>query len=86
MTDGLLPLGNVLKERRQACLITDANVIASYPDNAERTHQAEMLIREAMLMRTLGNIDHATQHRVFSILAFAMPEPDAFSCPQHHAD
>lgn len=77
MADELLPLGFVLQERRQANLVTDANVIASYPDSGERTHQAEMLIREVMLMRTLGNIDHRTQYRLFSILAFAMPEPDA---------
>lgn len=83
MAEELLPLGYVLKERRQANLVTDANVIASYPDGADRTQQANMLIREAMLLRTLGNIDGATQHRVFSILAFAMPEPDAITpnCP-----
>ncbi len=77
MAEELLPLGLVLTERRQANLITDARVVASYPESVERTHHAELLIREAMLMRTLGSIDHATQYRVFSILAFAMPDADA---------
>ena len=77
MAEELFPLGAVLKERRQANLITDAHVVASYPDGAERTNHAVTLIRETMLMATLGNIDHSTQYRVFSILAFAMPEPDA---------
>lgn len=86
MTATLLPLAFVLQERRQASLITDADVIASYPDGSDRMHHAEMLIREAMLLRTLGNIDHATQYRVFSILAFAMPQPDAFPCPPFDAD
>ena len=80
MAEQLFPLGTVLRHRRQANLITDARVIASYPDDSERMHHAEMLVREAMLLRTLGNIDHDTQHHVFSILAFAMPEPDSFSC------
>ena len=48
-------------ERRQANLITDADVIASYPGSAERTNHAVMLIRETMLMRTLDSIDHDTQ-------------------------
>lgn len=77
MAEELFALGYVLKERRQANLITDAHVIASYPDGAERTNHAVTLIRETMLMRTLGHIDHSTQYRVFSTLAFAMPEPDA---------
>lgn len=85
MAEELVPLGKMLKERRQANLITDANVIASYPHSTDRTNHAVMLIRETMLMRTLGNIDHDTQYRVFSILSFAMPEPDA-SLPSFHAD
>lgn len=85
MAKELLSLGKMLKERRQENLITDANVIASYPDNVERTNHAAMLIRETMLMRTLGNIDHDTQYRVFSILSFAMPEPDAIF-PCSHGD
>jgi len=77
MAEEIFPLGYVLRERQQANLITDANVIASYPGGAERTNHAVALIRESMMMRTLGQIDHDTQYRVFSILAFAMPEPDA---------
>ena len=77
MAEELYAIGYVLKERRQANLITDAHVIASYPDSEQRRHHAVTLIRETMLMATLGHIDHSTQYRVFSILAFAMPEPDA---------
>ena len=77
MAEELLPIGAILRHRRQANLITDAKVVASYTESPERTHHAELLIREAMLMRTLGNIDRATQFRVFSILAFAMPDADA---------
>ena len=77
MAEELFKLSYVLKERRKANLITDAHVIASYPESEQRRHHAVTLIRETMLMATLGTIDHSVQYRVFSILAFAMPEPDA---------
>lgn len=79
MTKEQPSLGKILRRRRSDLLLGDAEIIRDFPEGGERSHFAEMLIREAMVQQVLGNIDQETQYRVCSILAFAMPEPDAVS-------
>jgi hypothetical protein len=74
-------LGAVLRQRQSNSLVADAEIIRDFHAGDERTHQAQMLIREALVQQVLGNIDQETQYRVNSILAFAMPEPDVV--PDH---
>jgi len=78
MPEELLPLTTVLRARREANLVTDAKIVAEYPDCPDRSEHAQFLIRETMHLRALGRIGHETQYRIFSILAFAMPEPEGY--------
>jgi hypothetical protein len=57
-------------------LIRAAETIRDWPHAAERMEQAIRHIREAMYFCTLGRISQAEESHVFSVLSFAMPEPD----------
>ena len=57
-------------------LLCAAETIRDWPQPTERMDQAIRHIREAMYFCTVGNITHAEESQVYSILAFAMPEGD----------
>lgn len=57
-------------------LIRAAETIRDWPTNYERLEQAQRHIREAILNCTLGRITLAEESVLFSLLSFAMPEPD----------
>ncbi len=66
-------LSHLLRNQRAQALLSQARTIRDYPECEERTREAGAHVREAMLQRVLGNLTDREQHRVFSILAFAMP-------------
>ena len=51
-----------------------AEAIRDWPAGPERIDQAMRHIREAMYLCTIGKLSQAEESRIFSILAFAMPE------------
>ena len=71
-----MSLTSLLRAQRQSSLVADAQLIASAEEGDERISLAEMLIREALVQKSLGGIDQQTEERIYSILAFAMPTPD----------
>lgn len=64
----------ILRRQRIESLIAQAETIRDYPDGQERIDEAETHKRQARLERTLGNITSHEEHRIFSILSFAMPK------------
>jgi len=58
-------------------LIRSAEAIRDWPNRAERIEQAIRHIRQAMFLCAVGKITQVEESRVFSLLSFAMPEPDA---------
>ncbi len=66
-------LANALHRHQVEALIAEADLIRDWPEGSDRTDQAIVLIREAMVRCATGRITQADESRVFSILSFAMP-------------
>jgi hypothetical protein len=67
-------LSDILRRHRVDALADEAIIVRDWPQSPERRHEAEMLIREAMYRCAIGRITHEEESRIFSILAFAMPD------------
>lgn len=67
-------LGSILRDMRADALVREAQAIRDYPECRERIDAAEKHVREARLQRILGNLSAEEEHRIFSLLNFAMPE------------
>lgn len=66
-------LAKRLADHRFAALLKEAGIIRDWPECAERSEQAALLIREAMYRRTIGRITYVQESQIFGTLAFAMP-------------
>jgi hypothetical protein len=73
-------LAHVLRQRRLEALVAEAQTVRDWPDGPERMEEAQMLIREAMYRCAIDRISQDEESRIFSILAFAMPQD---FCPGH---
>lgn len=71
-------LSLALKHRRRESLLADAEFIRDGPEHGERIAVAQAFIREAMFQCALGHITQSDEHRIFSILSFAMPDGHDF--------
>lgn len=58
-------------------MIEQAETIRHWPVGRERQEHAMIHVRLALWERGLGRISDETQHRVYSILSFAMPDDAA---------
>lgn len=58
-------------------MVGAAETIRDWPDAAERMEQAIRHVRQAMYLCSIGKLNQTDESRIFSILAFAMPEPDS---------
>lgn len=67
-------LASMLRRMRAESLISEAETIHAHPVGDERTTEAETLVREAMLQRTLGRLRQEEESRIFSLLNFVMPD------------
>lgn len=67
-------LGDILRKMRADALVRESQAIRDYPASTERSEAAEKHVREARLQRILGNLTAEEEHRIFSLLSFAMPE------------
>jgi hypothetical protein len=80
-------LAETLRRRRVAAMYSDARLVRAYPDNAERTQEAERLIRRAMYEQALGQITLAERDRIVHVLSFAVeamraiPDTEDGECP-----
>ncbi len=75
-----LPLHDLLRARRTAALLADAELIRDAPPSTEREDEARRAVREAMLLFSLRRISLAERDRILDILSFAavrepVPEP-----------
>lgn len=74
--DPFAPLHEVLRTRRTAALIAEAEFIRGAPSGDERDDEARRAIREAMLLFSLRRITRAERDRLLDILSFvAVHEP-----------
>lgn len=65
-------LATVLLEQHERDMIHMAEVIRDWPEGVERTNQAEIHVRWALLESGM-RISQETLYRVYSILSFVMP-------------
>ena len=72
-------LAQALREAHERTLVGQAELIRDWPQESERVAQAEIYVRLALWEQGIGRISQAAQHRVYSILSFAMPHDAAFS-------
>lgn len=72
-------LSQVLGNQYERLLIRQAETIRDWPAGRERTEQAEIHIRTALLDQIRRQISQATQSRVYSILNFVMPADAAYN-------
>lgn len=64
-------LSEVLHRHRAAAILEEATIVRDWPAGADRMDMGARLIREAMLMVTIGKLTRAERDQVTSILAFA---------------
>lgn len=74
-------LPEILRNKRTAALIAEAELIRDAPAGDERDDEARRAIREAMLLFTLHRVTRAERDRLLDILSFAtlhepLPKPD----------
>jgi hypothetical protein len=70
-------LREVLRARRTAAIIADAELIRDAPKNNERDDEAQRAVRETMLLFALHRITREQRNRILEILSFAIPDPSA---------
>src|SRR5688500_15083399 len=78
-------LGETLRLRRVDAMQSDAVLVREHPDSAERTVEAQRLIREAMYSRAIGRITDDERDRILDVLSFAiasMQERPADDAPE----
>lgn len=66
-------LHEVLRGRRTAALIADAELIRNVPTGSDRNEEANRYVREAMLLFALRKITREERDRILDILSFAIP-------------
>lgn len=63
-------------------MIEDARCIREYPDEEQQLAEGAKMLREAMVLTSLGRITNPERQQVFALLAFAVPVLDSpFSAP-----
>lgn len=67
-----------LFEQHESDMVRMAEMIRDWGPGTERTHSAEMFVRQA-LFETPSRISQETQYRIYSILSFVMPEDAAYA-------
>lgn len=70
-------LTQALRQEHERALVRQAETIRRWPGGRERQEQAMIHVRTALWERGAGRIGEETQHRVYSILSFAMPSDAA---------
>ncbi len=65
-------LGETLRLRRVDAMHNDAVLVRDYPDSAERTVEAQRLIREVVYSRAIGRITTEERDRILDVLSFAI--------------
>ncbi len=78
-------LASVLHNQRIASLIGQAETIAGWPNGSQREEYAKRHVREARLLRVLGNISQQEEYQIFTILSFVM-DMDAAAINEHCPD
>lgn len=78
-------LPEILRNKRTAALIAEAELIRDAPAGDDRDNEGRRAIREAMLLYTLRRITRAERDRLLDILSFVavhepLPKPDR---PRH---
>jgi hypothetical protein len=74
-----MSLSEAVQAQHEATLIRQAETIRDWPITRERQEVAEIHIRMTLWERGLDRISDETQHRVYSILSFAMPVETAYA-------
>jgi hypothetical protein len=68
-----LTLAEALRDAHEVAIIQQAELIRDWPSAPQRREQAEIHVRLALWEQGIGRISQAAQHRVYSVLSFAMP-------------
>lgn len=85
-TNDFQSLSHVLRGRRTAALIAEAELIRDAPMGTDRDDEAHRYVREAMLLFALRKITRAERDRILDILAFAIPAASPQTEPPASAD